>query len=220
MTSAAGGRILSVGLTGGIACGRTTVCSILTRLGACVVDMDAVAHLLVAPGGAAVARVEAAFGAGFLDATGGIDRKALGALVFGDTKSRRRLEGILHPMILAETGRIIEAFAAARGRGIAVSDAALLVETGGYRRYDRLVVVFCDPKLQLRRLMARDGLSQTDALARIAAQAPLDEKKELADYLIDTSTTLAETESRTHELYASLLEDLERLPDLPVRGKP
>ena len=219
MINKAGGTILSVGLTGGIACGRTTVCSILTRLGACVVDMDAVAHKLVAPDGAAVAAVAGVFGTRFLDPKGGIDRKALGALVFGDKEARKRLEGILHPMILDETRKIIEAFAATTVRGIAVSDAALLVETGGYRRYDRLVVVFCDPRLQLSRLMARDGFSQTDALARIAAQAPLDEKKAMADYLVDTSTTLAETETRTHELYAKLLEDLERLPDLPDRRK-
>lgn len=216
--STSSATILSVGMTGGIACGRTTICSILARLGACVVDMDAVAHKLMAPDGAAVGKVTEAFGTGYLDPNGGIDRKALGALVFGDTPSRKRLEAILHPMILDETQKIIDAFAAARGRGIAVSDAALLVETGGYRRYDRLVVVFCEPRLQLRRLMTRDGLSETDALARIAAQAPLEEKKKVADYLIDTSGTLADTEARTHELYAKLLEDLERLPNLPDRG--
>ena len=220
MITSGGATILSVGLTGGIACGRTTVCSILSRLGACVVDMDAVAHRLMAPDGGAVGKVADAFGRRFLDPTGGIDRKALGALVFGDKDSRKRLEGILHPMILDETTRIIEAFAAVQGRGIAISDAALLVETGGYRRYDRLVVVYCEPELQLRRLMVRDHLSQADALARIAAQAPLDEKKGLADYTIDTSTTLAETETRTRALYALLLDDLEQLPDLPVRGKP
>lgn len=220
MIGGAGGTVLSVGMTGGIACGRTTVCSILARLGACVVDMDVVAHGLVAPGGAAVGRVSDAFGARFVGPDGGIDRKALGSLVFADEDSRRRLEAILHPMILEETSKIIDAFAASRGRGIAVSDAALLVETGGYRRYERLVVVFCEPHLQLRRLMHRDRLSEAEAAARIAAQAPLDEKKKLADYLIDTSATLAETESRTHELYAKLLEDLEWLPDLPARRRP
>ena len=219
MISATGDTILSVGMTGGIACGRTTVCAILARLGACVVDMDAVAHTLMAPGGGAVAEVAGAFGARYVDPIGGIDRKSLGTLVFGDRDSRKRLEGILHPMILDEAQKIIEEFAATKGRGIAVSDAALLVETGGYRRYDRLVVVFCEPRLQLRRLMTRDNLNETDALARIAAQAPLDEKKAVADYLIDTSATLADTETRTHELYAMLLEDLERLPDLPERVK-
>ena len=219
MKSKAGGTILSVGMTGGIACGRTTVGSILTRLGACVVDMDTVAHELMAPGGAAVGKVTQVFGTGFVNQHGGIDRKALGVLVFSDKDSRKELEAILHPMILVETEKKIETFAAARGRGIAVSDAALLVETGGYRRYERLVVVFCAPDLQLRRLMARDGLSEPDALARIEAQMPLDEKKKLADYLLDTSTTMADTGTRTRALYARLLEDLESLLDLPVRGK-
>jgi len=210
-------KILSVGLTGGIACGRTTIGSILVRLGACVVDMDQVAHKLVEPGGAAVRQVAEAFGDTYLDARGGIDRKKLGDVVFHDAAARARLEGILHPLIVLESERIIREFGAARGRGIAVTDAALLVETGGYRRYDRLVVVFCEPELQLRRLMARDSLTEMEARARIAAQAPLSKKKEMADYLVDTSGTLAETEARTHKVYAMLLEDLDRLPDLPPR---
>lgn len=210
-------RILSVGLTGGIACGRTTVAAILARLGACIVDMDDLAHGLVAPGGAAVEKVIAAFGGQYLDERGGIRRKALGSVVFQDPSARAKLEAILHPMIIAEAGSIIADFGAARGRGIAVTDAALLVETGGYRRYHRLVVVSCDPVLQLRRLMARDGLSEPDARTRIASQAPLAQKKLLADYHIDTSGTLADTEALTHEVYAMLLDDLDRYPDLPAR---
>lgn len=210
-------RVLSVGLTGGIACGRTTICSMLARLGACIVDMDLLAHKLVAPGGAAVDDVAAAFGAGYLDDHGGIRRKALGAMVFQDAAARAQLEKILHPLILRESEKIIHDFAASRGRGIAITDAALLVETGGYRRYDRLVVVACEPDLQLRRLMARDALSEPEARARISAQASLEEKKALADYVIDTSGTLAETEARTHQVYAMLLEDLLLYPNLPDR---
>ncbi|HET6373972.1 MAG TPA: dephospho-CoA kinase, partial [Candidatus Polarisedimenticolia bacterium] len=96
-------RVLSAGMTGGIACGRTTVGKIFTRFGACVVDMDAVSHTLIAPGGAAVGPVVAAFGTRFQNEAGGVDRKVLGALVFHDAKERARLEAILHPMILAET---------------------------------------------------------------------------------------------------------------------
>jgi dephospho-CoA kinase len=217
--TAGAARVLSVGLTGGIACGRTTVGAILARLGACVVDMDDLAHRLVAPGGAAVDAVVEAFGPEYRDDHGGIKRRMLGALVFTDESARSRLESILHPLILKEAERIIGDFGRARGRGIAVTDAALLVETSGYRRYDRLVVVACDPELQLRRLMARDGLSEQDARLRIAAQAPLESKKALADFVIDTSGTLAETEARTHEVYAMLLEDLDRYPDLPARRR-
>jgi len=209
--------LLRVGLTGGSACGCTTVYGILARLGACIVDMDEVGHGLTGPGGAAVDQVAAAFGERFRDAGGGIDRRAMGDLVFSDRQARARLERILHPLIIAESERIVADFAAEHGRGIAISDAALLVETGGYRRYDRLVVVFCHPALQLRRLMARDALSEARARARIAAQAPLEEKRLLADYTIDTSGTLADTEARAHGVYALLLDDLDRLPDLPDR---
>lgn len=210
MTNGPRAGILSVGLTGGIACGRTTVGRILSRLGACVVDMDHAAHRLLEPDGEAVEAVVAAFGEKFRDEAGGISRSRLGALVFADQAARRKLEAILHPMILAETDMIIEEFAAARGRGIAVSDAALLVETGGYKRYDRMLVVVCEPSIQLARLIARDRLSETNARARIAAQAPLSEKVKVADYVIDTSGTLADTEAKAHDVYALLLEELER----------
>ncbi len=211
--------ILSVGLTGGIACGRSMVGGIFSRLGACVIDMDHVAHALLAPSGAAVADVIEAFGEPHRDALGGIDRKRLGALVFHDAAARARLEAILHPRILAESERRIAAFAREKGRGVAISDAALLVETGGWRRYDRLVVVACHPELQLQRLMARDGLAEAEARARIAAQAPLREKTRLADYVIDTSGTLADTERKAHDVYGQLLEDLEGLEELRA-GRP
>ncbi|HKY32854.1 MAG TPA: dephospho-CoA kinase [Candidatus Polarisedimenticolia bacterium] len=209
-------RLLRVGLTGGIACGRTTVGGIFARLGACVIDMDLIAHQLTAPGGAAVEEVAAAFGDP-VRSRGGIDRKALGAIIFSDAAARARLESILHPRITAESERLVRDFAASKARGIAIVDAALLVETGGWRRYDRLVVVACDPELQLRRLMARDNLDQAEAQARIAAQAPLAEKKLVADYVLDTSGTLAETEALAHEVYSMLVDDLDRLPDLPDR---
>ncbi len=210
-------RVLDVGLTGGIACGRTTVGGIFSRLGALVLDMDKVAHELMAPGGGAVESVAAAMGKEFLDAHGGIDRRALGARVFADRSARARLESILHPMILEVCQHRVAEFGIRRGRGIAISDAALLVETGGHRRYQRLVVVFCEPGLQLRRLMARDGFSEEEARLRIGSQLPLEEKKKVADYLIDTSGTLAMTETRAREVYARLLEDLDTLPDLPPR---
>ncbi len=213
----AGGRLLSVGLTGGIACGRSTVGSYFSALGACVVDMDEVAHDLMKPSGEAVGALTAAFGEKVVDAAGGIDRRRLGGIVFHDAGARRRLEAILHPMIRAAAGRIIEAFARSRGGGIAITDAALLVETGGYRRYHRLIVVSCRPELQLERLMKRDGLSEQEASARIAAQLPLADKERLADYIIETSGSRARTQARAREVFGLLQEDLDRLPDLPRR---
>jgi dephospho-CoA kinase len=214
-----GARILSVGMTGGIACGRTTVGGYFSRLGACVIDMDAVGHKLTDPGGAGVTMVIEAFGDGYLDPDGGVDRKALGVAIFSDESARRRLEAILHPLIREETDRMIAGFASAQGTGIAITDAALLVETGGHERYQRLIVVVCDPQQQLQRLMKRDGLDEQDARARIDAQAPLGEKARLADYLIDSSGTKSETEVRACEVYGLLLEDLAALPDLPERRK-
>lgn len=201
--------VLSVGLTGGIACGRSTVCKIMQRLGACTIDMDEVAHRLMEPGGAAVARIRAAFGDEVVNEAGGIDRKELGGIVFGDRNRRSKLEAILHPMILAESDRIIDEFVRRNGGGIAVSDGAVLIESGGYRRYERLVVVVCAPELQLRRLMARDGLTEAEARARIAAQMPVDEKRTYADHLIDTSGTLAETEARAIDVYRKLQGELD-----------
>jgi dephospho-CoA kinase len=212
-------RLLTVGLTGGIACGRSTLGRLFARLGACVIDMDHLAHALLAPGGTGVEPVAAAFGSGVRAAGGGIDRAALGSLVFADAAARSRLEAILHPMIIEESERRVREFGASHPRGIAMVDAALLVETGGWRRYQRLVVVACDPALQLQRLMARDGLTEAQARARIGAQAPLAEKLLLADYVIDTSGTLSQSEARAHEVYAQLREDLDMLPDLPERRK-
>jgi len=211
--------ILSVGLTGGIACGRTTIGKVFSRLGACVIDMDTIAHDLVGPGGAAVDRVIGTFGERYRDAGGGVARRPLGAKVFADREARGRLEEILHPLILEESERMIREFAASTARGVAITDAALLVETGGYRRYRRLIVVTCDPVEQLGRLMRRDGLSEADARARIDAQAPLEDKVRVADYIIDTTGTLEKSAQRVHAVWAMLLEDLDRLPDLPERRR-
>ncbi|MGH9867388.1 MAG: dephospho-CoA kinase [Candidatus Polarisedimenticolia bacterium] len=210
-------KLLTAGMTGGIACGRSTLGRLFTRLGAFVIDMDELAHQLMASGGAAVKPVTEALGTAVSHPSGGIDRRALARLVFSDAAARAKLEGILHPMILDAAQRLIDDYGAKHARGIVIVDAALLVETGGWRRYQRLVVVTCDPELQLQRLMARDQLGEADARARIAAQAPLEEKVRVADYVIDTSGTLAESESRAHEVYAQLVEDLDRLPDLPSR---
>lgn len=212
-----GGPLLSVGMTGGIACGRSTIGRIFSDLGAFVVDMDEVAHGLLAPGGAAAGAVGGAFGPAYLDASGGVLRRELGRLVFADAAARRRLEEILHPLIQRESERRIADWSARQGGGIAISDAALLVETGGWRRYQRLIVVHCRPEVQLARLMRRDGLSEADARARIAAQAPLPEKTRVADYLIETSGTLAGTEAKAREVFGLLQEDLKSLPALPAR---
>jgi dephospho-CoA kinase len=211
--------LLKVGLTGGIACGRTTVGRTLRRPGWRVLDADGMVHSLLGEGGEAAGPVIDAFGAGVRAPGGGVDRKVLGSLVFSDRAARRRLEGILHPLVLQAVDEEIGAFEKQVGSGIVVVDAALMVETGSYRRYHRLVVVHCPPGLQRRRLMDRDGITVEEADARLAAQAPLSEKTALADYTIDTGGSMDETKQRTLEVAGALEIDLALLPDLPARRR-
>lgn len=202
------GFILKVGLTGGIACGRSTLSRHLRRPGWLLIDADQIVHGLLAPGGAAVEHVLEAFGRGVAAAGGGVDRLALGRLVFDDGGARAKLEAIIHPRVYRAIDAGIEEFGARVREGIAVVDAALMVETGSYTRCHRLVVAHCAPEIQLRRLMARDSLDEEQARARVAAQAPLREKIALAHYTIDTGGTLEQTRSRTLEVAGRLEADL------------
>ncbi|HXV74869.1 MAG TPA: dephospho-CoA kinase [Candidatus Polarisedimenticolaceae bacterium] len=199
--------MLHVGLTGGIAAGKSTVAAELARLGAEVVDADEVVHALLAPQGSAVAPVVARFGQRFRDTSGGIDRAALAELVFADPAARRDLETILHPQVRDEAARRFGRAAKERRCRIGVFDAALLVETGAYRDYDRLIVVRCPPQVQILRLVRRAGLTEQEARARIAAQAPLADKLVVADYVIDTGGTLQQTIEHTHRVWRLLERD-------------
>jgi dephospho-CoA kinase len=199
--------LLRVGLTGGIASGKTTVGQILAEHGALVLDADLLAHQVMAPGGAAHDEVVARFGHAILDERGRIDRSRLGARVFGDPGERAALNSIVHPAVLAEAERRIDEY---RGHSpIAVLDAALLVETGAWRELHKLVVVRCSVETQLRRLLARGGMRAADARARIEAQAPLEDKLAVADYVVDTESTLRETRRQVDAVYAALLRDFE-----------
>jgi dephospho-CoA kinase len=216
----AAGLILEVGLTGGIASGKSTVDGMLERLGARVIDADALAHDLLRPGCPERDKVVERFGPGVIGPGGGVDRKALGAIVFADARARADLNAILHPAVRREEARLRETYRQAGG-GIVITDAALLVETGRHVEYDRLVVVACDASLQMARLLARDpGLHATEAERRLAAQAPLAEKMAAADYVIETSGSLSDTEEQVDAVYRHLVEDLEakrRGEPLPAR---
>lgn len=193
--------MLRVGLTGGIASGKTHVRRRFSDAGFRTLDLDAVARDVMAPGGTAHDAVADAFGAGILAADGSVDRKALGARVFADPAARRRLEALVHP-------RIREAEATQLSSGapgsVAVVDAALLVETGQHLRFARLVVVFCEPREQLRRLMARDGLSEDGARARLDAQMQPSEKVRFGHFVVDNSGTPAETDAQVDVVTAAL----------------
>lgn len=201
--------MLRVGLTGGIACGKSHVLRRLARRGLAVLDLDAVAHDLTAVGGAAYTDVVQAFGPGILGPDGSIDRRRLGAIVFADPQARARLDALVHPRVREEELRRADAQEAA-GQSVLVSDAALLVEAGAHLRFERLVVVHCTPDEQLARLVRRDGLGETAARPRIEAQMPIDEKRRFAHLLVDSSGTPADTDAAADALAEELLALAER----------
>ena len=177
--------MITIGLTGGIATGKSTVARLLEqRFGVPVIDADEVARAVVAPGQPALGEIAARFGDSILRPDGSLDRPALGKLVMQDAGAREALNAITHPRIREEILRRIADFAAAGAPKIAV-EAALMVETGSYRLYDKLVVVSCRPETQLRRLMSRQSFGEEEARRWLAAQLPLAEKERLADVVID-----------------------------------
>jgi len=205
VTAPARGFLL-VGLTGGIATGKSTVSEILARLGAVLVDADQLAREVVAPGEPALAEVVREFG-DVLRPDGTLDRKKLAAIVFAEPSRRKRLEAILHPAIRERFDARLDALTREGFEGIVVFDAPVMIESGGYKNMDRLIVVVTDEATQRARLVARDA-DAADGERRIASQMPLAEKAKLADYVIDNTGDRAATEARTREVHAALVRDL------------
>jgi dephospho-CoA kinase len=202
-----------VGLTGGIGSGKSTVARRLAALGAVVLDADAIVHALQAPGQPLVDEIAAAFGPEVRDAQGGLDRAKVADLVFRDPAKRQRLNALVHPRVGVEMARRMEA-ARAAGAPLVVLDIPLLFETrktgtGTASRvgFDAIVVVWVPEAVQVERTVARDGCSRDDALRRVRAQMPLDEKRALADHVIDNSGSTAETERQVDALWARLAGD-------------
>jgi dephospho-CoA kinase len=195
--------MLRVGLTGGIACGKSHVLARLAEAGCHTIDLDRVAHETMAPGQPAHAEIVEWFGREVLAGGGAIDRKALGERVFSDGEARRRLNAIVHPRVRAEEARRAAAWQA-EPASVVVTDAALLVESGVHLRFERLVVVHCTPEEQIDRLMRRDGSERAAAQARIAAQMPLAEKRRYAHLEVDTSGRHRDTDLAAGRLAAEL----------------
>lgn len=202
------------GLTGGIASGKSTVAAILRRLGCPIIDADVLAREVVEPGQPALTEIAAAFGPGVLLPDGRLDRKALGAMVFADPAQRRRLEAITHPRIAERRLAVLQELAAQQAE-VVCSDVPLLYELGLQSAFDQVWVVWVDRPTELARLMARDGISREQAEQRMAAQMPLDEKRRLADIVIDNSGSLEETERQVRAAYAALLAGGGRSPAAP-----
>jgi dephospho-CoA kinase len=197
--------MLKVGLTGSIAVGKSFVVSVFADLGCVTFDADKIAHQVMEPGRAAYEAIVSEFGRAVLDEVGTIDRVKLGAIVFADAERRKRLNEIVHPRVFEEQNRLLGEVEAKTPDAIVINDAALMIESGGYRRYDKLIVVFCDREKQIERLMRRNRLTREDAERRIAAQMSSDEKRRYADYEIDTSGTYDQTRLRVKEVFADLV---------------
>jgi len=210
--------MLRVGLTGGIATGKSYVGKVLQELGCELIDADRVAHAVIEPGQPAYDELIVEFGPTILDAEGRIDRARLGAIVFADAARRARLNAIVHPRVYETQAVWLSEVAARDPRAIAVIDAALMIETGSYRRFDQLIVVHCRPELQLARLQERNGLTLEAAQLRIDAQMPNHEKLAYANFVIDTSTSFEETRRQTEAVFHSLCQVRDRAelsPDSP-----
>ena len=202
--------MLRVGLTGSIGVGKSFVSGVLAELGCRVLDADEIAREVVTPGLPALREVIGAFGAEILQSDGTLDRSKLGALVFADPNKRVSLNSILHPYIIAQQDQQLRKWEIEEPNGIAVVDAALMIESGGYKRFDKLIVVHCRHEVQVQRVMGRNNLSREEAEKRIGAQMSQAEKKRFADYLIDTSDGFEAARTRTSEVYAMLLTELRR----------
>jgi dephospho-CoA kinase len=200
--------MLRVGLTGGIASGKSTVAGVLRDCEYPVLDADTIARELLEPGQDAYNEAVREFGDAILGRGGAVDRPKLGAVVFSDTQKRARLNQILHPRIQEVVANWFVALDRAGGPDMAFEDAALILEVGAKKNLDRIVVCWCRPEQQLERLKQR-GLSVEDAKLRIAAQMPIDEKRRLADEVIDCSRTIEETKRQVKVV----VEKLKRLAD-------
>jgi len=197
--------MLRVGLTGGLASGKSFVGRSLADLGCYLIRADELGHRVLEPEGEAYEAVVREFGTGILNPDRTIDRRRLAALVFHDPARLEELNAVVHPPVRARTARLLEQYEADHPNGIAVVEAAILIETGSYRDYARLLLAVCGKEQQIERAMARDGLTREEVLDRLSRQMPLEEKIQYADYVIDTSGTKEVTLARTRAVYESLL---------------
>lgn len=195
--------MLRVGLTGGLASGKSTVGRMFEKFGCLLVEADALGHQVLEPDGAAFRPVVARFGDGILR-DGRIDRKALGRIVFSDPAKLEQLNAIVHPLVFELEEQKLREYERANPQGIAVVAAAIMIETGSYKRYQKLVLAVCPEAEQIRRAMARDGLTEAEVRARLARQMPLEEKRKFADYIIDTSGPVVETEQQAQQVFSQL----------------
>ncbi len=196
--------MLRVGLTGGIATGKTTVGTMFVELGCRLIDSDRIVHDLFHPDQAVYRAVVNEFGTQILATGGTIDRRILGDIVFKDPLARAKLNSLVHPAVTRRQQEWLQEVEAQDPRAIAIVDAALMIEVGTYKTYQKLIVVTCTPEVQKERLRKRTTLSESEIEARIRSQMPLEEKVKYADYVIDNSGSLAGTREQVRQVYEQL----------------
>ncbi len=209
--------MILVGLTGGIASGKSIVSGFLQKEGAVIVDADEICHTLILKGHKAYSKVISAFGTQILNSEGEINRKKLGNIVFKDAQAREHLNQILHPLVFAQLDTEKQRIAREAPHRVLIFDAPLLIETQAYKKMDRVLLVYVDRKTQHRRLIRHRGLTPAEATLRIAAQMPLDEKRRFADEIIDNNKSLDALKDEVHAIYQRLLKkaaDIE--PETPA----
>ena len=189
-----------VGLTGGIASGKSTVSGMLRDLGVPVIDADLIAREVVAPGSRALEAIVDAFGEEILTEEKSLNRARLGEIVFSDPAKKKVLEGILHPEIIAEQDRRLRDLEREGRTPVAIVDAAVMIESGSWKRFDSLVVVDCDESQQIGRLRHRNAMNEEEAARRVNAQMPLSEKVKYADHVIDNRGSIDDTRKQVEEL--------------------
>ena len=196
--------MLKVGLTGGLASGKSFVGEALAGYGCLLIQADELGHAVLAPGGEAYEAVVREFGREILNGDGAIARRALAARVFGDAGLLARLNALVHPAVIRREDDSLAAYGAAHPDGIAVVEAAILIETGSYTRFDKLILVTCAEQQQVERALRREGALESDIRARISRQMPLDGKRKYADFVIDTSGEKEDTLRQTRAVYDAL----------------
>ncbi|SFB26692.1 dephospho-CoA kinase [Cohnella sp. OV330] len=195
---------MNIGLTGGIATGKSTVARMLVARGAALVDADRIAREIVEPGQASLARIAERFGAGVIQEDGTLNRRLLGTIVFADAEERKALEAITHPAIRELMRERIAALEAERPDRLVVADIPLLYESGLQHLYEGVMVAYVPREVQRLRLIERDGLAPEEADKRICAQMDIEKKRQMADYVIDNSGTIADTEAQLDRFWRSL----------------
>jgi dephospho-CoA kinase len=193
-----------VGLTGGISTGKTTVGAMFVELGCRLIDSDRITHDLFEPGHAVHEAVVGEFGTGIRDGEGRIDRRRLGEIIFDDPLRRAKLNQLVHPAVIERQKEFLDAVEAEDPAAVAIVDAALMIEVGTYKNYDKVVVVICTPDQQRSRLQKRAGLSDQDIEKRIRSQMPMEEKVKYADFVVDNAGSLDATRSQVVATYEKL----------------